>query len=57
MSDTTATATADLTDDIPFEELVKELDAMLDAWFMQFMTPALDAAQASRSDVDREAAA
>ena len=56
MSDTTATATADLTDDIPFEELVKELDALLDAWFMQFMTPALDAAQASREDADREAA-
>jgi hypothetical protein len=57
MNDATATATADLTDDIPFEELVKELDAMLDAWFMQYMTPALDAAEASRSDGEREAAA
>jgi hypothetical protein len=56
MSDTTATGTADLTDDIPFDELVKELDAMLDAWFMQYMTPALEAAAAARQAPDREAA-
>lgn len=48
--------THDLTDELPFEELVKELDALLDAWFMKAMSPSLDAAGRSRSASDREAA-
>lgn len=48
--------THDLTDEVPFDELVKELDALLDAWFMEAMTPALDASERSRPAAGREAA-
>ena len=49
-------ATHDLTDDLPFDELVKELDDLLDAWFMGAVAPSLDAAERSRPAADREAA-
>ena len=48
--------THDLTDEVPFDELVKELDALLDAWFMEAVTPALDASERSRTAAGREAA-
>ncbi len=48
--------THDLTDELPFDELVKELDALLDAWFMKAMGPSLEAAERSRPVADREAA-
>ena len=49
-------ATYDLTDEVPFDELVKELDALLDAWFMEAMAPALDASERSRPTAERDAA-
>ena len=48
--------THDLTDELPFEELVKELDALLDAWFMKAMEPVSRRGGRSRSASDREAA-
>ena len=44
--------TEDLTDDVSFEDLVKELDAILDAWFMDEVTPALEEARLARADLD-----
>jgi len=48
--------THDLTDDLSFDELVKELDALLDAWFMEAVSPTLDEAARSRPAAEREAA-
>lgn len=42
-------ATPDLTDELEFDDLVKELDEILDAWFLGEVQPALD-------DAEREAA-
>lgn len=33
--------TRDLTDDVELEDLVKELDAILDAWFMTELEPVI----------------
>jgi hypothetical protein len=38
-------ATADLTDELEFDDLVKELDEILDAWFLGEVQPALDEAE------------
>ncbi len=35
-----------------FDDLVRELDAILEAWFMQEVAPALDDARASREALD-----
>ena len=35
-------ATADLTDELELDDLVKELDELLDAWFLGEVQPALD---------------
>ncbi len=37
-------ATPDLTDELEFDDLVKELDEMLEAWFLGELQPALDEA-------------
>jgi hypothetical protein len=47
-------ATKDLTDDVTFEDLLKELDAILDPWFFEEIGPTLDEALAARAS--REAA-
>lgn len=44
--------TRDLTDDVSFDDLVKELDEMLDAWFMEAVAPALEDARQSRASLD-----
>jgi hypothetical protein len=44
--------TNDLTDDVSFEDLVKELDAILDAWFLEDVSPALDDARTARSALE-----
>lgn len=49
-------ATVDLTDGIEFDDLVKELDELLDAWFLGEVQPALDQAAQARADRAREAA-
>ena len=46
-------ATADLTDELEFDDLVKELDELLEAWFLGELQPALDEAHAR---AQREAA-
>jgi hypothetical protein len=49
--------TNDLTDDVSFEDLVKELDAILDAWFLEDVSPALEDARAAREALEKEKAA
>jgi hypothetical protein len=44
--------TEDLTDDVSFEELVKELDTILDSWFMDEVAPALEEARLARAELD-----
>jgi len=44
-----APRTEDLTDDPEFEDLVKELDAILEAWFMADVAPSLDEARRARA--------
>lgn len=39
-------ATADLTDELEFDDLVKELDELLEAWFLGQAQPAGDEAHA-----------
>ncbi len=48
--------TVDLTDELEFEDIVKELDELLDAWFLGEVQPALDQAAQARADREREAA-
>ncbi|HVI73623.1 MAG TPA: hypothetical protein VM683_01445 [Anaeromyxobacteraceae bacterium] len=45
--------TTDLTDELEFDDIVKELDELLDAWFLGGLQPALDEAHAR---AEREAA-
>jgi len=45
--------TADLTDELEFDDLVKELDELLEAWFLGEVQPARDEA---RARAQREAA-
>jgi hypothetical protein len=42
----------DLTDDASFDDLVRELDEILDGWFMADVSPALDDARAARARVE-----
>ena len=44
-----AQKTEDFTADPEFEELVKELDAILEAWFMADVAPSLDEASRART--------
>ncbi len=37
--------TRDLTEDVTFEDLVKELDAILDSWLFEDVSPVLDEAR------------
>ncbi len=41
---------------VDLEELLKDLDAILDAWFMGLVTPALDEARQARETPSAEAA-
>jgi hypothetical protein len=41
-------ATQDQADDVELEDLVRELDAILDAWFMNEIGPALEDASRAR---------
>ena len=43
---TSLNATAELTDELEFDELVKELDELLEARFLGELQPALDEAHA-----------
>ena len=43
---------AELTDDASFDDLVKELDDILDGWFMADVSPALEDARAARACVE-----
>ena len=43
-------------DAIDLEELLKDLDVILDAWFMGLVTPALDEARQARGAPRSEAA-
>ncbi len=43
-------------DTIDLEELLKDLDVILDAWFMGLVTPALDEALQARGAPSAEAA-
>lgn len=38
----TVHATTDLTDELEFDDLVKELDELLEAWFLGEAPPALE---------------
>lgn len=40
--------TVDLTDSLKMEDLVRDLDAILDAWFLGEVAPALDDAKRAR---------
>jgi hypothetical protein len=42
----------DLTDDVSFDDLVKELDEILDGWFMEEVAPALEEARLARVALD-----
>ena len=42
----------DPPEDVELEELVKELDAILDAWFMGEVAPALDESRRARTAAD-----
>ncbi len=46
----------DLTATIELDDLVKELDAILDAWFMSEVAPALEEARRARPDASAQAA-
>lgn len=50
----TTSAIPDLTDELELDDLVKELDELLDAWFLGEVQPALD--EAARAAAEREAA-
>ncbi|GEJ57394.1 hypothetical protein AMYX_21350 [Anaeromyxobacter diazotrophicus] len=50
----TTPAIPDLTDELELDDLVKELDELLDAWFLGEVQPALD--EAARAAAEREAA-
>ena len=49
--------TNDLTDDVSFEDLVKELDAILDAWLAGDAPPALEDPREARCALDEGPAA
>ena len=53
---TTGEQTHDPTEAVDFEDLLKDLDAILDAWFMDAVTPALDEARRARHAPSAEAA-
>jgi hypothetical protein len=48
--------TTDLTDGLELDDLVKELDAILDAWFLGDVAPALEQARRARGDAEAAAA-
>ncbi|MFL5261716.1 MAG: hypothetical protein ACJ79L_04860 [Anaeromyxobacteraceae bacterium] len=43
---------AALTEDASFDDLVRELDDILDGWFMADVSPALEDARAARARVE-----
>lgn len=43
-------------EEIDFDELLADLDAILDGWFMGLVTPSLEEARRSREAPDAEAA-
>ena len=49
---TTEYCTRDLTEDVTFDDLVKELDEILDGWFMEAVAPALEDARQARATLD-----
>jgi hypothetical protein len=53
---TTDEQVQDLSKAIDFEELLKDLDAVLDAWFMGEVAPAIDEARRARAVPGAEAA-
>ena len=44
--------TEELTDEVELDDLVKDLDAILDAWFMGEVAPALEEARLARTGTD-----
>ena len=44
--------TDELTGDASFDDLVRELDQILDGWFMADVSPALEDARAARARVE-----
>ena len=42
----------ELTEDASFDDLVKELDEILDGWFMADVSPALEDARVARARVE-----
>jgi dTDP-4-dehydrorhamnose reductase len=53
---TTDDQAVDLTEATELDDLVRELDAILEAWFMGEVTPALDEARRARQAPSAEAA-
>jgi hypothetical protein len=53
---TTDSLSPEPTAPLEFEDLLKDLDAILDAWFMGEVTPALDEARRAREAPSTEAA-
>ena len=49
--------TVDLTDGVSFDDLVRELDAILDDWFLGEVAPALEEARLARSAMELDAVA
>lgn len=53
---TTDEQARDVNEAIDFEDLLKDLDALLDAWFMGEVAPALEEARRARPAPSAEAA-
>ena len=53
---TTAPQNERPAEEIDFDDLLKDLDAVLDAWFMGLVTPSLEEARRAREAPSAEAA-